>query len=347
MLKFPEMQSLPFVQVVLRIIVNYENMDKCKWAFFAIWLSCLIPASGQGLRFDSAGHFKIVQFTDIHYVPDNPKSEVAIRLIEETLDQESPDLVIFTGDVVTGRPARKGWDSVISPLLNRNIPFIVTLGNHDDEQDLSRKEVAELVTSYPLNLNTVCVENVTGYLNDVFPVMGRLSDKPALLLYGMDSNNYSTIQSIKGYGWFTPGQIEWYNSQSRRYKLMNGGEALPALAFCHIPLPEYRIAYNVRKNRKSGKRREKECAPELNTGMYAAMLMNGDIMGIFAGHDHGNDYIALYNGIALAYGRFSGGKTTYTKTSGGARIIELQEGKRGFFTYIRLLGGKITGRTEF
>ena len=97
----------------------------------------------------------------------------------------------------------------------------------------------------------------------------------------------------------------------------------------------------------SGKRREKECAPVLNTGMYAAMLLNGDVMGVFTGHDHGNDYVALYNGIALAYGRFSGGKTTYTKTSAGARIIELQEGKRGFVTYIRLAGGKITDRITF
>lgn len=104
---------------------------------------------------------------------------------------------------------------------------------------------------------------------------------------------------------------------------------------------EYRVAYNIRENRQSGKRREKECAPELNTGMYAAMLLNGDVMGMFTGHDHGNDYIALYNGIALAYGRFSGGKTTYTKTSNGARVIEIREGVRGFSSYIRLSNGKI------
>ncbi|WP_455505431.1 metallophosphoesterase family protein [Coprobacter sp.] len=322
-------------------------MGRSKYIVLFMWLSCVISAFTQRLKFDAAGHFKIVQFTDVHYIPDNPKSKIAIRLIDEVLEQEKPDLVVLTGDIVTGHPAKKGWDSVLSPVLQQNIPFMVTLGNHDDEQDLSRKQVAELVVSYPLNLNTICVDSVTGYLNDALPIMGHMSGRPAFLLYGLDSNNYSTIQGIKGYGWFTPDQIEWYNCQSCYYKSLNEGKALPALAFFHIPLPEYRIAYDMRKNRKSGKRREKECAPELNTGMYATMLLNGDVIGMFTGHDHGNDYIALYNGIALAYGRFSGGKTTYTKTSNGARIIELQEGKRGFSTYIRLLDGKIVGRSEF
>lgn len=197
-------------------------MGRYIWLIVVIGLGAIVPVWGQNLKFDSAGHFKIVQFTDVHYVPNNPKSKAAIHLIEKVLDLENPDLVVLTGDIVTGRPARIGWDSVLDPILRRNIPFIVTLGNHDDEQDLSRRQVAELVTSYPLNLNTVRVDSVTGYLNGVFPVLGHLSDKPALLLYGLDSNSYSSIQAIKGYAWFTPDQIECYNLWSRYYTGLNG-----------------------------------------------------------------------------------------------------------------------------
>ena len=107
-------------------------MGRYIWLIVVIGLGAIVPVWGQNLKFDSAGHFKIVQFTDDHYVPNNPKSKAAIHLIEKVLDLENSDLVVLTGDIVTGRPARIGWDSVLDPILRRNIPFIVTLGNHDD-----------------------------------------------------------------------------------------------------------------------------------------------------------------------------------------------------------------------
>ena len=48
---------------------------------------------------------------------------------------------------------------------------------------------------------------------------------------------------------------------------------------------------------------EEACAPKLNTGMFAAMKESGDVMGIFVGHDHDNDYAVMWKGILLAYGR--------------------------------------------
>ena len=42
---------------------------------------------------------------------------------------------MFTGDVVTGKPVNAGWRSVLEPVMERNIPFAVILGNHDDEND--------------------------------------------------------------------------------------------------------------------------------------------------------------------------------------------------------------------
>lgn len=39
-----------------------------------------------------------------------------------------------------------------------------------------------------------------------------------------------------------------------------------------------------------GSKFERVCCPEVNTGLFAAMLERGDVMGTFAGHDHINDY---------------------------------------------------------
>ncbi|MDD4823586.1 MAG: metallophosphoesterase family protein [Bacteroidales bacterium] len=296
------------------------------------------------LTFNKQGTFKIVQFTDVHYVPNDPRSDTAMIVIREVLDAEKPDIVIFTGDIVTGKPAHQGWNTVAGEVIKRNIPFAVALGNHDDETDMTRDQLAQMIVRFPGNLNAEKQKGVKGFLHTVIPVRHAKGGNAALL-YIMDSNNYSTIDSLKGYGWFTADQIAWYERQSRKYNKKN--DTLPALAFFHIPLPEYRTAYDKLKTDLPGSRREEECAPELNTGMFYAMHRRGDVMATFTGHDHDNDYVAPYLGIWLCYGRFTGGKTTYTNLKNGARIIELHEGQRTFTTWVRLFGGEVADRIDY
>ncbi|MCD7977389.1 MAG: hypothetical protein LUG51_09605 [Tannerellaceae bacterium] len=96
-----------------------------------------------------------------------------------------------------------------------------------------------------------------------------------------------------------------------------------------------------------GNQLENACSPEINTGMFTAMLMQGDVMGTFVGHDHVNDYIFNYYNIALAYGRFSGSKNTYTGLKNGVRVIELTEDEDGFDTWIRLDDKQVIDRIKF
>ena len=44
---------------------------------------------------------------------------------------------------------------------------------------------------------------------------------------------------------------------------------------------------------------EKACAPKLNTGMFAAMKEAGDVMGVFVGHDHDNDYAVMWKKMCI------------------------------------------------
>ena len=63
--------------------------------------------------------------------------------------------------------------------------------------------------------------------------------------------------------------------------------------------------------------------PASNSGMFESMLDKGDILGVFVGHDHNNDYLIDANGkILLAYGRKSGYNSAYDEVlPRGARII--------------------------
>ena len=107
------------------------------------FILCIGGAKAQELRFNSNHKFKIVQFTDVHWIYDDPKSEEAAERMCEVLDAEKPDLVVYTGDVIFAKPAAKALDRALEPVIERGIPFAVTWGNHDDEHDMSRKELTD------------------------------------------------------------------------------------------------------------------------------------------------------------------------------------------------------------
>ncbi|MDR1779204.1 MAG: metallophosphoesterase family protein [Tannerella sp.] len=304
-------------------------------------LACTVCFAAQAknpvFRFNADGKFKIIQVTDTHINWDSPHSQETVDMLNQVLDAEKPDIVIFTGDVVTSKPYQKGLERVIEPIVSRKIPWALVYGNHDDEQDWKRDQLGSLISQYPYFAGDMKkVKNVTGYGNYVIEVKGHNANKPTALLYCMDSRAYSTLKPyVDGYGWFAFDQVDWYRRTSDKYTAANGGSPLPALAFFHIPLPEYRN-FDTHQAPKEGTKLENECSPEVNSGMFLSMLEKRDVMGVFVGHDHINDYIFNYCGIALAYGRFSGSKTTYTQMKNGVRVIELTENEPGFRTWIRL-----------
>ncbi|MDR1494393.1 MAG: metallophosphoesterase family protein [Planctomycetaceae bacterium] len=302
----------------------------------------VVPAENktEKLRFTENGTFKIVQFTDTHYRTDKEFSKESVKLIAETLEAEKPQLAVYTGDIVVSVNIRQGWNDILAPCIERQIPWAVVLGNHDDEAKVSRKEIFQHIVNKPYSVTSFGPENIKGVGNYVLEILDPKNDGVKFLLYCLDSNAYSTIKGVPTYGWFENNQIAWYRRQSESYTKTNGGKPLPALAFFHIPLNEYGEMIHFRA-KTIGERKENECPGAANSGMFLAMLECGDVMGTFVGHDHLNDYLGLWKGVALGYGRFSGTKTTYVKEPHGARILEISNsGERSFKTWIRLRGGE-------
>ena len=201
------------------------------------------PMKSQDLKFGEDKKFKIVQFTDVHWKADSIASEEAGERMSEVLDAEKPDLVIFTGDVIFGKPADKSMRCALEPTIKRGIPFAVTFGNHDDELGMSRKELYDFIKDMPGNL-TSTVEGLSGVTNFILPVKASDGSKDAALLYVFDSHSYSTLKHLKGYGWIKHDQVQWYLNESKKFTESNGGTPLTALSFFHIPLPEYHEAVN-------------------------------------------------------------------------------------------------------
>lgn len=309
-------------------------------ALFAMCMTTFSFAQKSELKFSKDGKFKIVQFTDVHFKYGNPASNEALERIAQVLDEEKPDLVIFTGDVVYSKPADKCLQQVLGEVSKRNLPFVYTFGNHDDEHGMTRQQLYDIIHKVPGNL---LPDRGTALSPDYVLTVKASSDanKDAAVLYCMDSRSYSPLKDVDGYAWFTFDQVNWYRQQSAAYTAKNGGKPVPALAFFHIPLPEYNEASASERAILRGTRMEEACAPKINTGMFAAMKESGDVMGMFVGHDHDNDYAVMWKGILLAYGRFTGGNTEYNHLPNGARIIVLDEGARTFTTWIRQKDGVV------
>lgn len=284
------------------------------------------------------GKFKIAQFTDLHWTPESPKCAETEAIIRSVLKTENPDIAILTGDVVTEAPAIEGWKSVVAIFDEAKVPFVVTMGNHDAEH-MAKDDIYDILLKSPYYVGAKGPEEIMGRGNCVIPVYDPLKKKKVeALLYCIDSNDYQPNKLYGLYDWIHFDQIAWYREQSARFTKENQGNPVPALAFFHIPLLEYNKIIGDAKT--FGNDREGEVASsEINSGMFASFIEMKDVMGVFVGHDHENDYLGIYKGLALGYGRVTG-TDAYGSLTRGARIIELHEGKFKFDTWITTPAGR-------
>lgn len=311
-----------------------------KYKTFLLLITALISFQVFGqkttkLKFNSEGKFKIVQFTDVHLKIDNkPRCDSVLNVMESVIKIEKPDLVILTGDVVTSRPVKDAWSIVTKPMRDALIPWAVVFGNHDYEHGFTNKQIMDHLVTLPYNVSKYGPKDIYGIGNYILEIESSKSQKTGAVIYCFDSNAYTGIkdnEEIGHYDWIKFNQIEWYRTQSEKMTKKNMNKPFPALAFFHIPLPEYFIVQ--KKANTVGDQEENVSSPKINSGMYNALLEMKDVMATFCGHDHNNNFIGTLNDIALAYGCKTG-KDSYGRLDKGGRVILLYEGERKFDTWI-------------
>lgn len=302
------------------------------------------------LHFSKDGTFTIVQFTDIHWKDGSDLDLQSRAVMELVLDAEQPDFVMFTGDVIyTGRDSDGSslcsdpvgaFREAVAAVEQRAIPWGIVFGNHDTENDITREELMSEVVKHPNILAERGPQDIQGVGNYVLPVLGSNNEQAAALLYCLDSGAYSENPLVPGYDWIRHNQVQWYIQQSQEWKARVQGVVLPAIAFFHIPLPEYQTVWE--QEVCYGHKNEDSCSARTQAGIFSAMLDQGDVKATFCGHDHINDYWGELYGIQLYYGRATG-FNTYGKEGfpRGARVIRLTEGERALESWLRLEDGSI------
>lgn len=111
--------------------------------------------SGKALVPREGTIFKILQVADAHFGEDpdgtwGPEQDKkSTKVIEAVLDEEKPDLIVFSGDEITGEglqgqsQIQKYWQRVVKPASDRGLKWTMVLGNHDVCQTQGCKHVVQ------------------------------------------------------------------------------------------------------------------------------------------------------------------------------------------------------------
>ncbi len=282
------------------------------------------------------GHFKLVQFTDMHLKPGDATTDTTFATIRAIVEAEKPDMAIITGDVVCYDPATEGWEQVCALFDELELPFTVAMGNHDGEY-LPKDSMYTLLMKSPMYVGDKGPADIHGCGNSAIAIQGS-DGKPAAVIYSIDSNDYQPQHKLGYYDWIHFDQVKWYRETAEEFARANGGRPVPSLAFFHIPVQEYREI--VDDDKTFGFKHEGAGAPPaLNTGLYASMCEVGDVMGVFVGHDHDNDFVGKNRDIALGFGRCTG-SMAYGRHERGARVFDIYENGPQFDTWIVTPSGR-------
>lgn len=292
---------------------------------------------------------KIVQLTDVHIGAGwmcTHKDSMAVNAVAAMVTAEKPDLVIVTGDVGYPVPFQAGTFNnktsitVFAELMETlDVYWVYCFGNHDTEKTsyYTREQIVEFLDTdkYPHCLLQAGPDDVDGVGNQIVNIVNS-DGVITRTLFAIDSHAYAKghIPAVRlRYDNIHQNQIDWYEEsvkeiaeenkkaislldakKQKKYEALS--ENVPSSLFLHIPLTEYKDAWdeyygngmkdteNVKYNYGVvGEPNDLICCGFGQDNMFEKMLELGSTDSVFCGHDHLNNISLNYKGINLTYGK--------------------------------------------
>ena len=271
--------------------------------------------------------FKIIQLTDIHLggsVFSLSKDLKALKAVEKLIIATEPDLVIVTGDLVFPMGVMSFSLNNRAPIMqfasfmrNIGIPWAFTYGNHDTEamSVINDGQFDELMKSlsYRSSQNLLypyIQPDIYGRSNQMIEI--RHKDGSLMQsLFLLDSNDYIPGGQLNEYDYIHDDQVDWYEKQVKQLS-QKEGYTIPSMLFFHIPLQEYKEAYELYEKGSDEVKYyygeigetmiDKICCSHYPSKLFDTVLKLGSTKAMFCGHDHYNNLSVEYKGIRLTYG---------------------------------------------
>lgn len=242
---------------------------------------------------------KILLIADVHNRPKTSKKchDKTLAGIKNAIEKLEYDLIVFLGDTVHGPDFKEMPNEEYAPYLKEVLdltcdkPFAYIFGNHDDECDMTKEQILDIVSTYP--------NSVTNGRNYIV----NMQDESLLFI---DSGTYyPTDESL--YDIVPQDTIDWAISELQGKK---------AIAFQHIIVPDILDTMNEynhfvpflahgdgkwvkfkKGTNYTGKMKERPCPPNINN--HELSQLSPCLKAICFGHDHVNDFELDINGVRI------------------------------------------------
>lgn len=321
------------------------------------------------------GKFTVLQVSDaqdIQYV-----RKTMLRMLDKAYDSVNPDLIVLTGDNIMGnhlddlhplnsltvktdddvyRGMRIAIDKLISPIEKRGIPFAMIYGNHDDLNNITKDEQADIYRTYKYCVGLDNEDETVDCDTYNIPIYGENGTDVKYNLWMFDSS-WLDHEKDEVFGYVKHETIEWYVKKSTELKEANDGKPVPSIMFQHIPMIEtLELIEECSKKESSVKGPDgkyyklKSCCsgvmgeyPSVVTkdvGQFDAMKKCGDVKAVVFGHDHLNCFSSAVDGINFIQTSCASFRC-YGDKNRGVRVFTLYEDGRyetEFLSYYDLCG---------
>ncbi|XVE95873.1 hypothetical protein REPUB_Repub02eG0171900 [Reevesia pubescens] len=368
--------SLPYLSFLFRAII-YPTVGSSDHQ-----TGVLVTKPENYIRTRADAPFKMALFADLHFGENawtgwGPQQDVnSIKVMSSVLDSETPDFVVYLGDVITANNipianASLYWDQALSPTRSRGIPWASVFGNHDDApfewpmEWFSTPGIPRLVCPVDNSSNsgelgcsfrgTSRLELMINEIDNNLLSFSRSGPKdlwPGISNYVLQVLSQEKPQTPLVYVYFldsgggtypeviSSAQAEWFKRISKE---INPDSRVPELIFWHIPSKAYKKVapiFRIGKPCVGSINLERVAAQEAELGIMEILVNRPSIKAVFVGHNHGLDWCCPYKKVWLCFARHTG-YGGYGNWARGSRILEINEEPFSIKSWIRMEDGSV------
>ncbi len=273
--------------------------------------------------------FRILSTTDLHLGDDPKERKKCIGMLMKHIKATTPDLVILTGDIILGKYQHLDAIEFAQFMEEVGVYWAFVFGNHEarEEKGPFKELLMKCQTSFPHCLARQGREDLFGYCNYCINIL-KNENEILKTLFMFDSgrdilDEYRAEQNVPAdvgaYDYLKKSQLAWYEEKLAELNSKYGD--VKSFMYMHIPLKEYENAIYQDEDGEwqftdkceilYGRAYESVGCSKINSGMFDLIKKHGSTEAVFSGHDHVNDFCAIYDGVYLVYNQ-PGGYETYT-----------------------------------